>query len=449
MPTDLSRPESLLTLPVKPLTLRLALPGFVSMAVCGACALAEALFLSGTPLAPAVSAGYSLLLLFQTIGFTLGTGAGSVVSRSLGGGKTQEAEGILFAAPAAALLASLCVAVPGLLFSKFCFSLLGLPEDTLSACRPYLLALLACGPLLCLHLVLTSLMRAQGRTAPAALSPLPGALLGAAALFLLFPFLGVWAALAAVFLREGLTLLLALFFSFRDKMLLRPRASAFRPAVLGRVFCAGLPTLFRQGAACLCSILLNRTCAQFGTPVLVGMGLAVRTSALVSACVIGFGQGLQPVCGTNFGAGQLGRCQEAYSFCQKITFAALFPAGLLLFGQAVPLLRLFGAEEAAVQFGASCLRAQSLAFFAQGALVLMTVLTQSMGLTTRASFIAVSRQAFFLPLLLALPRWMGQNALIFSQSAADLLALFFSFLLTRGLFSDSSQQKKAALRRSM
>lgn len=199
---------------------------------------------------------------------------------------------------------------------------------------------------------------------------------------------------------------------------------------------SGLPTLLRQGVMSLSSVLLSHAGAAFGQDALAGMGLAVRAATLVSSAVIGFGQGFQPVCGFNFGAGKLDRCRQAYRFCQKAVFAAMVAVGALFYGFAAPLLSLFGAEPGVVQFGAAVLRAQSLAFFAMGAVIMMNMLTQAMGMTVRASLVATSRQGIFLiPLLLILPRLFGRTGLILAQSVSDLLALALSFFLTRNLFA--------------
>ena len=79
------------------------------------------------------------------------------------------------------------------------------------------------------------------------------------------------------------------------------------------------------------------------------------------------------------------------------------------------------------------LRAQAPVFFAQGAVILMNMLTQSMGQTLRASLIATSRQGtVFLPLLLLLPRFFGKTGLLLAQPASDLVSLPLCLLLTRG-----------------
>ena len=76
----------LLTAPVSRLILRIATPSMLAMIASGLCAFLDALLLGAgnTQLSAAVSISFPLLTLIQTIGFTLGMGAGSFVSRSLG-----------------------------------------------------------------------------------------------------------------------------------------------------------------------------------------------------------------------------------------------------------------------------------------------------------------------------------------------------------------------------
>ena len=72
--------------------------------------------------------------------------------------------------------------------------------------------------------------------------------------------------------------------------------------------------------------------------------------------------------------------------------------------------------------------------FAQGAVVLFNMLTQSLGLTVRAALVATSRQGFVLiPLLLLLPRRFGETGLILCQSVSDVLSLLLALALTRGI----------------
>lgn len=430
---------------VAPLILRIAMPSMAAMLASSLCTLADALLLSrgSTPLSAAVSVSFSLLTLIQALGFTLGMGAGSFVSRSLGRGDKPSAYAAASTAFFAALALSVLLCVPGALFAAPLVRLLGSPEDIIPSAAAYARYVLASGPLLCAGLVLSSLLRAQGKTMPNMLAFVAGAAVGIPLEFLLVRVLnlGVHGGGVSMLVRESVTLAILIAAVLRDKHLVRPRLRgiALRLRVWRNIMRSGLPTLLRQGLMSVSSILLTRVSASFGASALAGMGLCVRAAALVASAVIGFGQGFQPVCGVAFGAGDMDRVREAYRFCRRCVVFALLLVGAAVFLLARPLLAFFGPEADVLAFASAALRAQSVVFFAQGAVIMMNMLTQALGLTVRASLVAASRQGFVLiPLLLLLPRLLGQAGLILCQSVSDVLSLLLCFFITRGALTGFS-----------
>ena len=83
----------LLTGDVRALTLKIAAPSVAAMLAASVCPLLEALVLSvrDASLSAAIGASLALILLEQTVGFTLGMGAGSFVSRCIGQGRREAA----------------------------------------------------------------------------------------------------------------------------------------------------------------------------------------------------------------------------------------------------------------------------------------------------------------------------------------------------------------------
>ena len=166
------------------------------MLASSACQLFEALVLAqnDTPLSAAVGACLALILLEQTVGFTLGMGAGSFVSRCIGqssvrhtssSARQSHREAAGRAAGAAffsALLLSVLLLIGGFFLAAPLLRLLGAPESAVSAGVPYARYVLASGPPLCGGLVLGSLLRAQGKTLPNMAAALVGSSLGAALL---------------------------------------------------------------------------------------------------------------------------------------------------------------------------------------------------------------------------------------------------------------------------
>lgn len=407
--------------------------------------LVDALLLSrgSTQLSAAVSVSYSLLTLIQALGFTLGMGAGSFVSRSLGRGDKPAAYAAASTAFFIALAISALLCASGALLAVPLVRLLGSPEDIVPAAAAYARYVLLSGPLLCMSLVLSSLLRAQGKTVPNMLAFAAGAAVGIPLEVLLVRVLslGVHGGGLSMLAREAVTLAALSLAVLRDKRLVRPRVRgiALRVRVLQDIMRSGLPTLLRQGLMSVSSVLLTRQSASFGAAMLAGMGLCTRAVALVSSAVIGFGQGFQPVCGCAFGAGNMERVRAAYRFCLRWVVIALAILGAAVFFLAKPLLGCFHPEADVLAVAAAALRAQSVVFFAQGAVIMMNMLTQALGLTVRASLVAASRQGFvFIPLLLLLPRLMGETGLILCQSVSDVLSLLLCALLTRGVLTDSA-----------
>ncbi len=434
----------LLTGDVRALTLKIAAPSVAAMLAASVCPLLEALVLSArdASLSAAVGASLALILLEQTVGFTLGMGAGSFVSRCIGQGRREAARRAASTAFFAALGLSALLLAAGLLFAAPVLRLLGAPESAVAAGLPYARAVFVSGPPLCGALVLSSLLRAQGKTLPNMAAALAGSALGAVLLLLCGRMgLGASGAGMAMLAREAATLAVLLVYTLRHGELIRPSLRRVRltHAVFSEIMRSGLPTLLRQGATSVSAALLSRVSAGFGAPVLAGMGLCARAIMPFTSAVIGFGQGFQPVCGAAFGAKQTARCQEAYRFCQRVAIVFSLAAGLAFFALAPALAARFAPDAQAAEAARRAIRLQSVAFPAQSAVILMTMLTQAMGLTLRASLVATSRQAlFFLPLLAVLPRLFGLWGLLACQSASDLAALGFSLALTRGLRGSSS-----------
>ena len=431
----------LLTAPVKPLILKTALPSMLSMIASSLCTLLDALLLArlGAQHTAAASVSFPLLTAIQTLGFTLGMGAGSFVSRCLGTQKDGDAHIAASTAFFLSILLSCLLCGAGFFFAPSLCALLGASGDLLAPSAAYARYVLSSGPLLCLNLVLSSLLRALGKTLPNMTAFLCGSAVGLPLQLALIPRLGVHGAGIAMLAREAVTLFVLAAAILRSKTLVRPRLHcvSLRLSVFRDIMRSGVPTLLRQGLMSVSSAMLTRTAATFGESALAGIGLSVRALSLLSAAVIGFGQGFQPVCGAAFGAGDMDRVRTAYRFCLRVVVLALLAAGGALFFLSRPLLALFSADANALEIANSALRAQSVVLFAQGAVIIMNMLTQAAGMTLRAGIVASSRQGFVLiPLILLLPRFLGLSGLILCQSISDVLSLGLCLLVMRGAITD-------------
>ena len=144
------------------------------------------------------------------------------------------------------------------------------------------------------------------------------------------------------------------------------------------------------------------------------------------SALIGFGQGFQPVCGTNFGAGKKSRVREAFYFCLKLGCVTVGVLSLLGVVFAPQIIALFRNDPKVVEIGAVALRAQVITLLLAIWIILTNMMLQTIGYAGQASLVAASRQGlFFIPAVFFLPQYFGLFGVQIAQSVADV----FSFLL--------------------
>ena len=83
------------------------------------------------------------------------------------------------------------------------------------------------------------------------------------------------------------------------------------------IFRGGLPSLARQCLQSLATITLNHAAGPFGDAAIAAMGVVQRIAMFGASAMLGFGQGFQPVCGFNYGAGLYDRVKKGFWFCVR------------------------------------------------------------------------------------------------------------------------------------
>lgn len=78
-----------------------------------------------------------------------------------------------------------------------------------------------------------------------------------------------------------------------------------------------MPSFFRQGMASVSAMALNFNAGVYGDAAVAAMAIVTKVFNFLLSAVIGFGQGMQPVVGYNYGAKELGRVRQAVSFSLK------------------------------------------------------------------------------------------------------------------------------------
>ena len=424
--------------PIPKLILGLAAPTILSMLITSIYNLADTFFVGqiSTSASGAVGIVSSLMAIIQALGFTLGHGSGTIISRSLGSRNTDAATRFASTSFFSALAAGVVLAVVGLATLPSFMMLLGSTETILPHACAYARPILLAAPLMISSLVMNNILRYEGKANLAMVGLVTGGLLNIALdpLFMFVLGLGTAGAGIATALSQTISFGILLYMFLRGKTVSQFRLSAVtrEPREFLQILAGGAPSFGRQGLNSIGGMLLNIAARSYGDAAVAGMSIVSRIFQFVLSVAIGVGQGLQPVAAFNYGARRFARVRKAAIFTISTAFVFMAVLNSLCWFNAEPLIRLFRDDPEVTAVALPALRYQCVAMFLQPVIIVTNMMFQSIGKSGRATFLACCRQGVcFIPLILTLPRIWGLSGIELCQPIADGLTFCISvpFLL--------------------
>ena len=443
--------------PIPQLVLSLAAPTILSMLITSIYNLADTFFVGqiSTSASGAVGVVSSLMAIIQALGFMLGHGAGTIISRSLGSRDTTAATRFASTSFFTALVFGVVLAVAGLGTLPHFMMLLGSTETILPHACAYARPILIAAPLMISSLVMNNILRYEGKASFAMIGLVTGGLLNIALdpLFIFGLGMGTAGAGLATALSQTISFCILLSMFLRGKTVSQFLLSAVTREArdFGRILLGGAPSFGRQGLNSIGGMLLNLAARSYGDAAVAGMSIVSRIFMFIISVAIGVGQGLQPVASFNYGARKYRRVRQAAIFTIEAAFCMLVVLVGLCWVNGDALIRLFRDDPAVTAVALPAFHYQCLAMLLHPIIVVANMTFQSVGASGRATFLACCRQGvFFIPLILILPRTHGLFGVEICQPIADVLTFLVSlpFLLTflqqLGRMDDAEQSKTAS-----
>ena len=415
--------------PVKGLIVKLAIPTMISMLVTSFYNMADTFFVGklGPSATGAVGVVFSVMAIIQAVGFFFGHGSGNYISRALGAHDVSGAESMAATGFFSALIGGTVIMIGGLLFLEPLALALGSSETILPYAVDYLRWILIGAPYMTASLVLNNQLRFQGNAIYAMIGLVSGAVINIGLdPLLIFTFdLGVSGAAIATIVSQLVSFVILFIGIFRSNAI-DIRIRNFKPTVerYKIIINGGSPSLFRQGLNSVATICLNVAARAYGDYAIAGMSIVTRIMQFANSCLIGFGQGFQPVCGFNYGAKKFDRVREGFWFCVKLSTAVLLVLAAACFAFAPAIVSLFQDDPGVIEVGRIALRLQCITFPLAGWIVMSNMMSQTIGKAIPASFLAMARQGlFFIPAVLILPHFLGILGVELSQAVADVITI--------------------------
>ena len=434
-----NRREYMTQTPVPKLILSLSVPTIISMMVTAIYNTADTFFVArvshdyavNTAATAAVGLVFTVMAIIQAFGFFFGHGSGNYLSRMLGAGNHKEADEMASTGFAMAIIVGIFFAVMGNIFIDPIVDFLGATPTTLQFTKDYMRIILIGAPFMMAQFVINNQLRFQGSAVYAMIGLMCGAVMNMVLdplLILVFHMEVRGAAIATVM--GQVTSFIVLFIGTKkgENIKMKFINVHINWHYIYEVINGGAPSLFRQGLAAISTLLLNRTAGALGSDAAIaGMSVAGRIMLMMASALIGFGQGYQPVCSFNYGAGLTKRVKEGFVFCVKYSTIFLIAIGAVCFAFSRDIISLFPKDPAAIEVGTVALRFMAATLPLSGAIVISNMMLQSIGKGLKASITASARNGFcFIPMILILPQIFGILGVEMAQACADVLSLFIA-----------------------
>ncbi|MCR5590677.1 MAG: MATE family efflux transporter [Lachnospiraceae bacterium] len=434
--------------PVQKLVITLAIPTILSMMVTTIYNLVDTAFVGrlGTSASGAVGVVFGFMSILQAFGFMFGQGAGSLLSRKLGAKDPHTASIIASTGFTASFVCGAIIAILGFAFEDSLINILGSTPTIAPYAKSYLKYIMIVAPFCSSSFTLNNMLRYEGKANLGMIGLLTGGILniGGDALFIFGMNMGIAGAGLSTAISQviSFTLLFYMFMSNRTQSKLAFKNIHPMNGMLAEIAGVGLPSLLRQGLGSTATILVNFKAARYaGDAGVSAMTIVTRVSFFLFAIALGIGQGFQPVCAFNYGAGKYKRQRDAYKF--TIILSEIVLAVLTIFAMIFPeeLVRLFRDDPEVVVIGTRALMLQCVAQIFLPLIMVTEMLMQSSGKKLPAAVLSSLRGGIlFIPLLLILPSLRGLAGVQEAQPLSYILGVLPAIIMARWFFSKTPKE---------
>ena len=433
---NLSRAREMGTEKISKLLWRFSLPATVAMAVTASYNVVDAAFVGrlGSEAIAALSVAFPAQMIFGAIAIGTGVGAASLISRSLGSGKPEEARATIGQVVLLSLVLGFALTLAGRLYLEPMLVFFGATPDIIAPSAEYMSVIADGAILLFSSFMLAHTIRAEGNAI------LPMTVLIASALtnialdpiFIFVLNMGIRGAAIATLLAKVVNVACYLWYYLGGKSTLKIALKHLRPnaKIILEIYQVGLPTILIQVSANISLIVANKILGAFGHIPIAVMGMIMRLQQFAILPVIGINHGLLPIIGYNYGAKKHPRVREA--LIKGLGAAVIFgaAAGICFLAFPVLFLRIFTGEAALLEKGAAALRITVLMYPLIGIPFISGAFFQGIGKGTPALLLALLRQfLLYIPLIFLLPLRFGLNGIWSATPLADFLTFITAVLL--------------------
>ena len=311
----------------------------------------------------------------------------------------------------------------------------GATTETISYAREFMQIILLGTPISYIFIGLNNLMRATGYPKKAMISALlsVGANIILAPIFIFTLGWGIKGAALATICGQTVAFawVLSHFISKKSFVHFRLDCKWFTASIIKRIYAIGLSPFLMNVCACVVVIFINKALLDYGAEtgnLCVGAyGILNRTTMFFVMVVFGVTQGMQPIVGFNYGAGQWDRVMRTLKIGIALGVAITTVGWIVTELLPNTVSSLFTTDKTLIDIARRGFRIYFICYPVVGCQIVIQNFFQSVGKPKISIFLSLTRQLIFLiPFLIIIPRYFGVDGVWASMSASDVIAFLFA-----------------------
>lgn len=414
---------------------RYSIPAIVSMLVVALYNIVDRIYIGHGVGAMAIS-GLTLTLpvssMIVAIGTLVGVGAAARISIVLGMKDVKWACNILGHVPILTLILSSAFIIPTIIFIEPILYLFGGSDATIPYARDYLMIVIPASIFTNLCYSFSNVMRASGFPKKSMYVVLLGVLLN----IILDPIFIFWfdmgikgAAIATgISMFIGAAYATSHFLNPKHDVSFRKGSFKLRKYIIKNIISIGFSPFIMNFIASAVAIVVNNQLRNHGGDIAIGSyGIINSYQLFISLIVLGLCQGMQPIIGFNYGAGNNKRVKDTFFLAVK-TSVFIYIGGIF-FMEVLPryATMIFTTDPELIALTIKGMRIAFAAAILIGPQIVISNSFMSIGKPIQSSLMTISRQMVFLiPLLSILPIFWGLDGVWLAMPISDVLAFILS-----------------------
>ncbi|MCU0473570.1 MAG: MATE family efflux transporter [Bacteroidales bacterium] len=424
--------------------LLLSIPAVLEMIMESIFVIVDIYFVSklGATAVATVGLTESMITIVYAISLGLATATTSMVSRRVGEKKPDKASETAFQAILTGFLASLLIAIPGVLYSGKLLDLMGASPEIVFKMSGYTRIMLGGNVVIMMLFIINAIFRSAGDAAIAMrvlwIGNIINIILDPCLIFGLGPFpeMGVSGAAVATTTGRGIAVLYQLYLLFNGKKRIRLSLKhlGVNFTIIARLIKISLGSIGQNLIGTISWIALVRIISVFGSEVVAGYTIAIRIVSFVLLPSWGISNAASTLVGQNLGAKKPERAERAVMITGWVNMIFLGIVGLILILFPAPFIEFFILDSVVLNAGIECLRIVSIGFIAYGFGMVIVNSFNGAGDTStplKINFVAFWMIEIPLAWILAIKFGMKENGVFWAIVIAESIMTITAYIVFR------------------